>query len=386
MRRPPRILVVSPVASHPAEQGNAARIQAFGREQMARGVACEFLYYVGEGLSPAQRSLMTGFWQALHTVAPQPVGQPRYAGCWGLDDWCPDRLVEQVAAVWQAGRHDAVVVNYVWLSRALEGAGDALKVIDTHDLFGDRHLVARADGLDPSWFFTTPAEEGRGLARADLILAIQDEEAVALRATLLGTGLPAGAAVPVLTLGHMPPLAFLERRQEGPTQATFGYLGSGNPWNAASVRALDAAMIEASAQALPWLLAGGILKRRDLVLATRPQRLELLPDAAAFYRAVECVLNPMTGGTGLKIKTVEALAHGNPVLGTRDAFAGLDATHSAHRAADAAAVVALMRDYAGSTAFRSEVLGASRLLAFRQAAAVARQHDVLAALLWSKAA
>lgn len=377
MRRSPRILVVSPVASHPAEQGNVARIQAFGREQMARGVACEFLYYVGEGLSPAQRSLMTGFWQALHTVAPQPVGQPRYAGCWGLDDWCPDRLVEQVAAVWQAGRHDAVVVNYVWLSRALEGAGSALKVIDTHDLFGDRHLVAHAEGLDPSWFFTTPAEEGRGLARADLILAIQDEEAVALRARL-----PPGSTVPVLTVGHMPALAFLEQGQEGPTRATFGYLGSGNPWNAASVRALDAAMH--GAPELPWLVAGGILKRRDLALTSQPQRLEPLPDAAAFYRAVECVLNPMTGGTGLKIKTVEALAHGNPVLGTRDAFTGLDATHPAHRAADAAGVVALMRDYAGSAAFRAEVLRASRLLAFRQAAAVARQHDVLAALLHAR--
>lgn len=372
MRRPPRILVVSPVASHPAEQGNAARIQAFGREQMARGVACEFLYYVGEELSPAQREAMAGFWQALHTVPPEAVGQPRYPGCWGLDGWCPDRLVEQVAAIRRAGRHDAVVVNYVWLSRALEGAGDALRVIDTHDLFGDRHLAAQAEGLDPSWFFTTPAEEGRGLARADLVLAIQDAEAATLRARL-----PPGAEVPVLTVGHMPALAFQEDQREAPARATFGYLGSGNPWNAASVRALDAAMVRAGAGGagaggLPWLLAGGILRRRDLVLATRPQRLEPLPEVGAFYRAVECVLNPMTGGTGLKIKTVEALAHGNPVVGTQDAFAGLDATHPAHRAADAAGVVALMREYAGSAAFR-------------QAAAVARQHDVLAALLYARA-
>ena len=380
MTRPPRILVVSPIASHPAEQGNAARIQAFGREQMARGVVCDFLYYVGEGLSAAQRDAMAGFWHTLRTVPPEPAAEPRFPGCWGLDDWCPDPLVEQVAAAWRAGRHDAVVVNYVWLSRVLEGVSGVLRVIDTHDLFGDRHLVARAQGLDPSWFFTSPAEEARGLARADLVLAIQEEEATALRARL-----PAGGASPVLTLGHMPPLAFLQMVPRAAPRAEFGFLGSGNPWNAASVRALDAAIAGSGGPDLAWLLAGRVLRRRDLRLATRPLLLDPLPEVAAFYRAVDCVLNPMTGGTGLKIKTVEALAHGNPVLGTRDAFAGLPATHPAHQAADAAGVVALMRDYAGSAAFRGEVRRASRLLALRQAATVARQHDVLTALLRGRA-
>lgn len=369
---PARILVVSPVASHPADQGNAARIQAFGREQMARGTACEFLHYATEGSSAAQREAMAGFWHALHELPAEAPPASSLPGCWGLDDWCPDRLVELVAALSRARRYDAVVVNYVWLSRALDGVAGPRKVIDTHDLFGDRHLVARAQGLDPSWFFTTPAEEARGLGRADLVLAIQQAEA-----TVLQGRIPAGP--PVLTLGHMPPLRFLDQAEAAPRRAAFGYLGSANPWNVASVRALDAAI--GTAGGFPWLLAGGILRRRDLRLLSRPLLLDPLPEVAEFYRAVDCVLNPMTGGTGLKVKTVEALAHGNPVLGTRDAFAGLEATHPGHQAADAAGMVALMRDHAGSAAFRRDLLRASRLLALRQAAAVARQHDVLAALL-----
>ena len=106
-----------------------------------------------------------------------------------------------------------------------------------------------------------------------------------------------------------------------------------------------------------------------------------VPDAEDFYRAVECVLNPMAGGTGLKIKTVEALAAGLPVLGTRDAFAGLPANHPGHGAADIVGLVALMREYRRSDAFRTELRRASRLLALRCAAAVARQADELAALL-----
>ena len=109
-------------------------------------------------------------------------------------------------------------------------------------------------------------------------------------------------------------------------------------------------------------------------------------DAEDFYRAVECVLNPMAGGTGLKIKTVEALAAGLPVLGTRDAFAGLAAQHPGHGAADIASLVELMREYRGSEAFRTGLRRASRLLALRCAAAVARQFDELAALLAGAAA
>ncbi|MFC7539078.1 glycosyltransferase family 4 protein [Siccirubricoccus deserti] len=132
---------------------------------------------------------------------------------------------------------------------------------------------------------------------------------------------------PVLTLGHMPPLEFLMRDAAAPPRHPFGYLGSANPWNAASVLALDAALREAP---LPWLIAGRILGRQDLVLASRPARMADVPDPAQFYAAVDCVLNPMTGGTGLKIKTVEALAHGRPVLGTSAAFAGLPAEHPGH--------------------------------------------------------
>jgi polysaccharide biosynthesis protein PslH len=373
MSRAPRLLVVSPIASHPADQGNSARIQALGAALMARGVVCEFLYYTAEGLVPSQRDAMAAFWHALHLHPAEPVGEPSLPGAWALDDWCPPSLAARVAALHRAGRYDAVLVNYVWMTRALEGVGGALRLVDTHDLFGDRHLIARAQGLDPSWFFATRAEETRGLDRADLVLAIQEEEAAALRAR---------TARPVLTVGHMPEPLFLTHVEDAaaaPRRAMFGYLGSANPWNAASVRALDAAL--AGAPELAWLLAGQILRRRDLVLASAPLRLDPVPDPAVFYRAVDCVLNPMTGGTGLKIKTVEALAHGRPVLGTRDAFAGLPAAHPGHQAADVAEGVARMREYAGSAAFRAELRHASRLLALRGAAAVALQHDTLAALL-----
>ncbi|MEN0075613.1 MAG: glycosyltransferase [Paracraurococcus sp.] len=370
MTRSPRLLVVSPAPSHPSDQGNSARIHGLGAGLMARGVACDFLYYATEGCSPAQRDAMAGFWRALHLVPPVPTGAMRFPGVWGLDDWCDASLVEHVAALQRQARYDAVLVNYVWMSRVLEAVPDAFRIIDTHDLFGDRHLVALAAGIDPSWFFTTIAEEGRGLARADLVIGIQEEESEELRRR---------SATPVTTIGHMPPLRFLDSMPAGPPRSPFGYLGSANPWNIASVRALDAALAEAGG--MPWLLAGRILQRHDLVLASHPQRLGEVADPAIFYDAVDCVLNPMVPGTGLKIKTVEALAHGRPILGTRHAFAGLPAEHPGHAAADIAEMVALMREWRASPTFRDGLARASRLMALGYAADLALQLDALAARL-----
>src|SRR5690606_23045427 len=70
-------------------------------------------------------------------------------------------------------------------------------------------------------------------------------------------------------------------------------------------------------------------------------------DADELYAGVDLVLNPHEGGTGLKIKTVEALARGRPVIGTAEAFAGLAAEAPFHMAPDAAALAPLVLRAAG---------------------------------------
>jgi hypothetical protein len=42
-----------------------------------------------------------------------------------------------------------------------------------------------------------------------------------------------------------------------------------------------------------------------------------------FYARLDLAINPMQGGTGLKIKTLEGLSLGLPVLGTPDAWLGI---------------------------------------------------------------
>ena len=367
-RRPgPRVLLVAPMVSHPARQGNSARLAAFGAALRARGAAVELLYYGLDGLSPPQQAAMQAAWDGFHFQPALPHATQKFPGFWGLDDWCPEALRAAVAGLQRRQGFQAVVANYVWLSGVLEGLTGPLKLVDTHDVFGDRHLVAARQGLAPNWYFTSQAEEARGLARADAVLAIQSDEAAVLRQR---------GAARVLTVGHWPGA---ETRPEGVQLARFGVLASGNPWNQAAVQGLDAAL--AGAADVEWLLAGGICSVPGLRLGSAPLRLGAVERVADFYGAVDCVLNPMQGGTGLKVKTVEALAHGMPVMGTADAFAGLGSRHPAQQATDAAALLPMLRDYAARDGFRAEVAAASAGLARDYAAEVAQHYDALMTLI-----
>ena len=94
-----RILVVSPVPSHPSNQGNAARILTLSSQLMQRGFTLDFFYYGMEGLTPQFRREMEGFWNEFHFLPSAPLPEPSFARCWGVDDWCPDALCTAVAEV-----------------------------------------------------------------------------------------------------------------------------------------------------------------------------------------------------------------------------------------------------------------------------------------------
>lgn len=365
MTRSPRLLVVSPIASHPANQGNSARLQVLAQELMDRCCELELFYYGMEGLSDRQRSEMSAFWADFHFMPSLPNPRPTFAHCMGIDDWCPQALCDAVHRLHQQRCYDAVLVNYVWMSRVLEGLLNTYRIIDTHDLFGGRHQISIDAGLDPRWFFTTIEEENRGFQRADLVLGIQDQESQAIRQRV---------SVETITVGHAMIPYFLTSFEGRQPLATFGYLGSGNPWNVRCILELDGVLAETAGA--DWLLAGSMLKR-ELEFKSGPYLLGVVDRLQDFYHAVDCVVNPMIGGTGLKIKTVEALAYGKSVIGTVDAFVGLPTKHPAHALDGVASCVGAMEQYRLDPSFRDGVRIASRSLYFEYVMQVNEQLDRL---------
>jgi hypothetical protein len=213
-----------------------------------------------------------------------------------------------------------------------------LKVLDTHDVFGGRAERFRESGLPPEWFYTTPEEEARGLARADIVLAIQDEEAEYFRK--LGHG-------NVLVVGHLSPVHRRIPRRDTTAAIRAGYIASGNPINVASFERISRQLRLRPARGKRLVVAGSICGKLppDISPFERIGRVAHLDD---FYELVDVVLNPMPFGTGLKIKSVEAICQGLPLIATEAAMVGLPVRHPLHRLSSPEDVANRLGDLGGS--------------------------------------
>ncbi|MAK60599.1 MAG: hypothetical protein CMK09_06445 [Ponticaulis sp.] len=364
----PAVLIVSPTYSHPANQGNSARIQAFGKALQTRGIDVDFLQYELEKGGKDSEAAMRAAWRYFERLSAQEHKRASFASCWGLDDWCPIDLVIRVRELVEKNDYQAVIVNYVWLSRVFEGFEGPTKILDTHDLFGDRHRVAQSAGVEPNWYFTTLDEESRGFDRADVVIAIQSQE---LRRIESRTKSQA------ILVSH--PVDPVERPfdQKVRPAAMFGYIGSANPWNQISIQQIDTAFKNTG---LDWLVAGrvtGVVK----TLESRPLVMGQVKQVQQFYNAIQCSLNPMVEATGLKIKTIEALAHDMPIIGSNAAFAGLEPVHLFHQCDDAVEIAWAAKEFAKHPKLIDELRVAGRELFFKYSSDVSRQFDILSQMI-----
>lgn len=318
------VLIVSPIPSHPQFQGNSARIFRLNRMFQLCGYQVHFLYFGMEGLSEEQSRAMEQQWDYFYFVQPEgPAAEPSFGEYFDIDDWYDDRVSDYVDGLCQKWNFDVCVANYVWFSKVLDVLPDSTqKVIDTHDVFGDRHIVAKEAGLEPVWFYTTKELEAYALDRADLVLAIQDEE----KAYFEGI-----TKKRVEVMGYVVPFQPLVVQKH--SKVVIGYIGSGNPFNVESLRVFQQEVMAKPElmQQFTFLLGGTVCKAFDEMNEIF-DIIGLVDDLDDFYRRIDIAINPMVGGTGLKIKSLEALSYGKALLATEDAMVGIPSNDAYHKA------------------------------------------------------
>ena len=315
-----RILIVSPIASHPQRQGNATRIATLGDLLRSLGHTVDYLYYAMEGLTGVEEAAMRAAWDSFMHVMPTIDTTKRGAGDFYLvDDWFEQSLSDAAYNMHCRHRYDVVWVNYIWLTKVFSVFPTHVRrVLDTHDVFSNRNQVFADLALRPSWFFTTPEQERLALCRADAIVAIQDHEAAYFRKLLRND-----AGISLFTIGHISCPRFLAPRIRSNKKIRVGYIGSANPLNVRSIEDLQSRLRHLTQVTMDYqfLLAGPICDAIDDAEAF--VKLGIVDTPEDFYRDVDVIINPMPSGTGLKIKTIEALSFGRPVAGTRAAFSGI---------------------------------------------------------------
>ena len=226
---------------------------------------------------------------------------------YGIDDWYDFNVSRHLAEIRDEVRPDAVILEYVFLSKALEVFGnDTLKMIDTHDVFGNRHELYRKNGMIPQWFYTTPAMEGKALDRADVVIAIQASEADYFSSITYRE---------VITVGHVVQAPAPPAGPGDEKEGRLLFVGSANPINVDGLRWFIDEVFPRVREEVPGAelevvgkVAGHITPIEGIIL-TGP-----VPDLALHYRRAGVAVNPLRFGTGLKIKTIEALSHGRPLV------------------------------------------------------------------------
>ena len=339
-----RLLVISRIGVGPPYAGNRSRMAALLDDLRALGFE---LHFAGVDLSAEEKrenGKAVDRW--IHDFVWPPGGRRPLAArlrqrlgralqglhrrCWSgrepglsignrpLDDWFHPSWLAEARRLQRAGNYRRVLVSYVTHS-AFFVAFDStcLKILDCHDVFTDRNALLQRAKLDPQdfWISLNQGDECRGLRRSDVILGIQERESSYFQRLTQGRRV-------VRTVGHIipsDPLPFTDAQVP-----VVGYLASANPLNRVGLRwFLEEVwpLVRDRGGVGRLVVAGGICEAMPF-----PEEVELLgivPSPRELYRSSLFMINPMRTGTGLKIKTVEAMAHGRAIVTTPAGVEGM---------------------------------------------------------------
>jgi glycosyltransferase involved in cell wall biosynthesis/SAM-dependent methyltransferase len=263
-----------------------------------------------------------------------------------VDDWCGEEAVRAVADLCARYEYDTTIVVYPFMSAVLEAVPSyTKKILLTVDRFTDRNQRLRSQGYTgPGWVSLSEDGERTACLRADVVVALQDEEAAHFRRLCADRA-------EVVTISPVLAPAPGDRAGRAPRQGKvrIGYCGSNNGANEESLAVYlrGWASIPALADESQIVIAGGVdpnylcelAPDGEVLLAkAKPRFVGRVDSLQAFFDQCDLVINPDRGGTGIKIKTLEALAAGAPLLATAAATVGIDSPSRFHSAPDGLAL------------------------------------------------
>jgi hypothetical protein len=218
--------------------------------------------------------------------------------------YCPDAAIAALLRLHSGLGKYVLLTEYVWMARVLPLIDDrAIKVIDTIDVFSTKAEKVLRFGIHDLWL--EPEEEARRLRLADLVIAIQEDERDILQRLVPNT--------PVVTTGIDFEVAGDTRL---PVEPRALYVASGNPMNVRGLTEFLRFAWPAVRQQVPeaeLLVAGAVSD----AITDPPAGVRLLgrvDDLDALYAGARVIINPALAGTGIKIKTIEALSRLRPIV------------------------------------------------------------------------
>jgi hypothetical protein len=339
-----RVLIVSPVATHPPHRGNRQRILQVANLFRSSGYHIELAIGRNRPITEEARA----FWPTINRLKVIPRWKPSHKIS-QLDSWYTPGLGEEIADLVATRKIDVVVLNYVFHSRVLDFLPKSVvAAIDTHDVFTDRHELYLGKRLAGGFFSCSVADEKTYVSRAHATLAITEHE----RKHFSGIQDPRRvfeipfAASPV-SIGARDP-------NPADNKKSFGLVLSANDLNLASLSSFIKAVDFLYGRNPPFAVkvAGGVDK---FAYRYFPHRIPFfcrrwldylgeVDDIDTFYRSLDAVVVPVISGSGMAIKFAESIARGIPTISTIAGSRGHITTNPFHTLPDNSAIAAALGD------------------------------------------
>ncbi len=317
-----RILFISETVVIPIERGNRKRV--YNLINMAREAGCtvDFLYlhtysdedpaatreWIGEEhfftAENKKRSFSVFCKRKVRKVL-EILHIPGLFKYFSIDEKMDPAIDGFMTGFLKEHRYDVVWIEYIFNSRPLLSVPEGVvKVIDTHNAFTFKRQMYEAVGYKNYEFALTKEEEAKGLARADWVVAIQEEEADFFR-----TIVP--ASTKVCTIGENMPL----KEAAVAANKNILFIGSFYVVNRDGIKHFTQdilPILKRKGADFNFQIAGTIC--RHIPDSPDYEKLGIVDDVGDAYRNARVVINPVRHGTGLNIKTIEALSYTKPLV------------------------------------------------------------------------
>lgn len=340
-----KVLIVSPVSYVPANSGNSARIEQLihALKRVDDNIALTFVLCPVQKIDQRYSAPLTDSRSIQHIVlnngAPYPARflhrvkqfcKKKLKKHFNLEFNILEDFMEKDALIGRRAKNefhqvvneikpDVIIVEYLVMSSlVLSLEHKPLLVVDTHDKLTDRNKSLRAEHSDAFWLSLSKNQEKALLKRFDYVIAIQHLEAAYFAKLICNQA-------KVKTISILEPAKIIENNTRA--TETIGFIGSNNKHNINGISHFISNSWPKILQTLPnakLLIAGTIDNTLPIFELENISHIGRVDDLADFYSSCDLIINPCLSGTGLKIKTVEALSFGKVVVTTEKGGEGLE--------------------------------------------------------------
>jgi len=307
-----KVLIVSTNQSHPTDAGNRTAIM--GQVQVLKHLGCDVHFlFVEMSLKKTDISQMEAYWgKNFHIYNQNTINKIRRYfidkirvkanhGYWKCDDHYAAGLERFVEVLDRQLHFDAIIIQYMRLSKLLPYLSIPKKAIYTHDVFSYKDIRTGS----PFYETCNADEEAKAMQRCPNIFAIQEEEATYYRFLS-----PLSNIFTVYS-----PYEFHE--QPIVNNQNILYLASRMDFNVSGILWFLDNIWEKELEVSPnavLKIGGSVCEKIPHGKYRNVDLLGYIDSLEEFYAQGNIVINPVYQGTGMKIKTFESLSFGKSTI------------------------------------------------------------------------